>query len=72
MERLHYEISQTYHAGNETVDGTVTAETMFFITWQYDEEAVPQPKHSGIYRDTFTKTPAGWRFKRRELYIDHK
>ena len=53
-------------------DGTAEGTTLFFVTFQYAAETTPRPIHTGIYRDRFVKTSEGWRFARREIYIDHK
>ena len=68
---------QTRHFQTNTVltldrNGTVSGETVFSVAWQYSAEDEPRLMHTGIYRDKFTKTPAGWRFARREVRVDHK
>lgn len=53
-------------------DGAVEGTTLVFVTFQYSAETTPRPIHSGMYQDRFLKTPEGWRFAKREIYIDHK
>jgi 3-phenylpropionate/cinnamic acid dioxygenase small subunit len=70
-------VSKTRHYQTNTLlvsqdDGAVEGTTVFFVTYQYATEVTPRPIHTGIYRDRFVKTPDGWRFARREIYIDHK
>jgi hypothetical protein len=68
---------QTRHYQTNTIlerlsDGSVRGETLFQVIWQHAGEAVPKLMHSGTYRDTFAKTPTGWKFASREIRIDHK
>ncbi len=48
-----------------------TAKTYVLVTWQYAGELVPRPVHTGYYEDRFVRTPRGWKFKERVLYVDH-
>jgi hypothetical protein len=68
---------QTRHYQTNTIlermsDGTVRGDTLFQVVWQYAGDPAPKLVHSGMYRDLFIKTPAGWRFAGREIHIDHK
>jgi 3-phenylpropionate/cinnamic acid dioxygenase small subunit len=68
---------QTRHFQTNTVltqdqNGAVSGITIFSVAWQYSEEDGPRLMHTGIYRDEYVKTPAGWRFSRREVRVDHK
>lgn len=53
-------------------DGAVEGTTLFLVTFQYTAETTPRLIHTGVYQDRFQKTPEGWRFAKREIYIDHK
>jgi 3-phenylpropionate/cinnamic acid dioxygenase small subunit len=53
-------------------DGAVEGTTLFLVTFQYTAETAPRLIHTGMYQDRFLKTPEGWRFAKREIYIDHK
>jgi len=53
-------------------DGAVEGTTLFLVTFQYTVETAPRLVHTGMYQDRFLKTPEGWRFAKREIYIDHK
>lgn len=48
-----------------------TAKTYVLVTWQYAGELVPRPVHTGYYEDKFVRTPRGWKFKERIIYVDH-
>ena len=68
---------QTRHYQTNTIlerapDGSVRGKTMFSVIWQYSSDEAPTLAHSGIYRDVFSKTSTGWRFARRDVYVDHK
>ena len=70
-------VSKTRHYQTNTLlkplnDGAVEGTTLVFVTFQYAAETTPRPIHSGMYQDRFLKTPEGWRFAKREIYIDHK
>lgn len=51
-------------------DGTVHADTMFAVTFQFKGEPAPRFSNTGIYRDRFVKTKEGWKFKRRDIFVD--
>ena len=67
---------QTRHLQTNTIltcsDESVYGETIFLVTWQYENEAVPRLVHSGVYRDEFVHTASGWKFVRREIRLDHE
>ena len=68
---------QTRHHQTNTLlkrnpDGSIRGDTIFSVIWQHAEESAPKLIHSGIYRDIFVKTPNGWKFKSREIHVDHK
>jgi len=48
-----------------------TAKTYILVTWQYAGELVPRPVHTGYYEDKFVRTPRGWKFKERVIFVDH-
>ncbi|HMM75882.1 MAG TPA: nuclear transport factor 2 family protein [Gammaproteobacteria bacterium] len=48
-----------------------SAKTYVLVTWQYAGELVPRPVHTGYYEDKFIRTPRGWKFKERVIYVDH-
>ncbi|MGE3771296.1 MAG: nuclear transport factor 2 family protein [Gammaproteobacteria bacterium] len=48
-----------------------SAKTYVLVTWQYAGELVPRPVHTGYYEDKFVRTPRGWKFKERIIYVDH-
>ena len=53
-------------------DGSVSGETVMAVAWQRRDEPTPTLVHTGTYGDRFVKTDAGWRFKRREIRVDHE
>jgi hypothetical protein len=50
-------------------DGRVEGTTMLNLVRQVPG-APPMTATTGIYRDVFVRTDAGWRIARRSLYID--
>jgi len=62
---------QTNSLFSRNPDGSIHAKTVFSVVWQKTGEAAPNLVHSGVYRDVFVKTPAGWKFQRREIHVDH-
>lgn len=63
---------QTNTLLTKNADGTIRGETIFTVVWQTTGEPSPKLVHSGVYRDVFFRSSAGWKFKRREIYIDHE
>lgn len=68
---------QTRHFQTNTIltkhdDSSISGETMFFVIWQYDSEPAPQVIRSGVYKDIYKRSSAGWKFLRRKILIDHK
>jgi 3-phenylpropionate/cinnamic acid dioxygenase small subunit len=53
-------------------DNAIRGKTYFYVTWQYEGEMSPIPKHTGVYMDTFVKTDSGWKFLKHETRVDHK
>ncbi len=53
-------------------DGTVHADTMFAVTFQFKGEPAPRFSNTGIYRDHFAKTPTGWKFTLRDILVDQE
>jgi len=53
-------------------DGSVRGETMFVVAFQYRGEPKPRITNTGIYRDRFVRTPAGWKFARRDILVDQQ
>ena len=69
--------TQTRHFQTNTLlasrtDGSVTGETVFWVSWQRNGEEAPRLVHTGVYLDEFVETASGWKFARREVRIDHK
>ena len=67
---------QTRHYQTNTLlspagDGFVKGSTLVLVAWQRAGEAAPTPVHTGVYRDEFVKTSAGWRFGSRLGELDH-
>ncbi len=50
-------------------DGSVTGSTLFSVSHQYDD-GPPQVRNTGVYRDRFEKTPAGWKLSERHVEVD--
>jgi len=44
--------------------------TMVLVTHHDVDEPYPAPTLSGVYYDTWQKTPDGWKFSKRVLYTD--
>lgn len=53
-------------------DGSVRGETMFVVALQYKGEATPRFPNTGVYRDRFVRTPAGWKFALRDIVVDQE
>jgi len=53
-------------------DGSVDGQTMFVVAFQYRGEPKPRITNTGIYRDRFVRTPAGWKFARRDILVDQQ
>ena len=53
-------------------DGSVTGETMFVVAFQFRGEKVPRFTNTGVYRDRLVRTPAGWKFARRDIDVDQE
>tara|TARA_Y100000589_G_scaffold314213_1_gene336430 strand:- start:431 stop:820 length:390 start_codon:yes stop_codon:yes gene_type:complete len=53
---------------NDSIHG----EAIFLVSWQTARESAPALVHTGVYRDIFVRTPAGWKFSRREVHVDHE
>lgn len=53
-------------------DGTVHADTMFAVTFQFKGEPAPRFSNTGIYRDHFEKTKDGWKFTLRDILVDQE
>ncbi|MCR9096074.1 MAG: nuclear transport factor 2 family protein [bacterium] len=51
-------------------DDAATTENMVLVTHQSGTDATPQPRASGIYRNTWRKTSQGWKISRRLLLLD--
>ena len=51
-------------------DGSVRADTMFAVVFQYRGEPAPRYSNTGIYRDHFVKTKDGWKFALRDILVD--
>ena len=51
-------------------DDAATTENMVLVTHQSETDATPQPRASGIYRNTWRKTSRGWKISRRLLLLD--
>lgn len=53
-------------------DGSVRGETMFVVAFQFRGEKTPRFTNTGVYRDRFVRTPAGWKFARRDIDVDQE
>lgn len=53
-------------------DGSVRGETMFIVAFQFRGEKIPRFTNTGVYRDRFVRTPAGWKFARRDIDVDQE
>jgi len=51
-------------------DDKVKGKTMVLVTWQYPGEMYARVHLTGYYEDEFIRTPDGWKFSRRALYVD--
>ncbi len=69
VQTHHY---QTNSVLTEVGEGHVCAQTMTFVTHQRPSEATPQVVGTGIYRDEFRRSADGWKFSRREAYLDQR
>lgn len=70
-------LMNTRHVQTNTVlslagDGTVRGETMLVVAFQFRGEPAPRITNTGVYRDRFVRTPAGWRFARRDILVDQE
>lgn len=70
-------LTRTRHVQTATVlspaaDGSVTGETMFVVAFQFRGEPAPRITNTGVYRDRFVRTPAGWKFARRDIDVDQE
>lgn len=68
---------QTRHLQSNTIlsldeNDSIHGETIFLVSWQTTGETAPALVHTGVYRDIFVRTPAGWKFSRREVHVDHE
>ena len=68
IQSRHY---QTNTVLDPLADGSVSGETIMAVAWQRRDEPAPVLAHTGTYGDLFVKTDSGWKFKRRELRVDH-
>jgi hypothetical protein len=61
-----------HHQGSTLItdigQDTAHARTLFLVTTQRADEAVPRIFLSGVYEDDFVRTAAGWRFAKRVAY----
>ena len=67
----------TRHVQTNTVltpesDGSVRGETMFIVAFQFRGEKIPRFTNTGVYRDRFVRTAAGWKFARRDIDVDQE
>ena len=70
-------LTRTRHVQTATVlspeaDGSVTGETMFVVAFQFRGEPAPRITNTGVYRDRFVRTAAGWKFARRDIDVDQE
>jgi 3-phenylpropionate/cinnamic acid dioxygenase small subunit len=63
---------QTNSVLTEVGEGHVRAQTTVLVTHQRPGEAMPQVVGTGIYRDEFRRSADGWKFSRREGYLDQR
>ena len=66
IQSRHYQTNTLLTARS---DGQVEGTTMLNLVRQVPG-AQPMTATTGIYRDVFVRTTAGWRFAKRSLYID--
>jgi ketosteroid isomerase-like protein len=67
IQPRHYQLNTVL---TEVSPGLVRGQLMILLTHQYPGEAVPRVVVTGIYRDEFRRTAEGWKFARRDQYID--
>ena len=70
-------LTRTRHVQTATVlsaaeDGSITGETMFVVAFQYRGEPAPRITNTGVYRDRFVRTDAGWKFALRDIVVDQE
>ena len=73
--RHHPPDEQTRHNQSGTVFDELGADaartrTMLLSARQSPGDAIPIPSTTGVYRDEWRRTPAGWHLARRTLHID--
>ena len=69
VQTHHY---QTNIVLTEVGEGHVRAQTMLLLTHQRPGEATPQVVVTGLYRDEFRRSADGWKFSRRDSYLDNR
>lgn len=67
LQSRHFQTNTLFEAQD---DGTVHAETMFAVTFQFRGEPAPRFSNTGIYRDRFVETASGWKFALRDILVD--
>ncbi len=67
LQSRHYQTNTLFEAQD---DGTVHADTMFAVTFQFAGEPAPRFSNTGIYRDRFVQTKGGWKFALRDILVD--
>jgi len=70
-------LANTRHVQAATVlapaeDGAIAGETMFVVAFQYRGEPAPRITNTGVYRDRFVRTDAGWKFALRDILVDQE
>ncbi|MDG2306939.1 MAG: nuclear transport factor 2 family protein [Candidatus Binatia bacterium] len=69
LQSRHFQTNTMFTAQD---DGTVHSDTMFAVTFQFKGEPAPRFSNTGIYRDHFVKTKAGWKFSLRDILVDQE
>ena len=69
VQPRHYQLNMVLTAVGA---GLVRGQTMILVTHQRPSEATPQVVGTGIYRDEFRRSADGWKFSRREAYLDQR
>jgi 3-phenylpropionate/cinnamic acid dioxygenase small subunit len=72
--RLYEGSPRTRHITANTiveVDGAAATARSSYVVFQAVDALALQPIITGRYHDTFVRAPGGWRFARRQFFVDH-
>ncbi len=69
LQSRHFQTNTLF---SPQADGSVRADTMFAVTFQYKGEPAPRFSNTGIYRDRFVRTKSGWKFALRDILVDQE